>query len=56
MTKSSPSLVKKSYRLIYLRSSTNPEQDKFRENLSRNITVQALGVKGTDRAGDGIST
>lgn len=56
MTKSSPSLVKKSYRRIYLRSSTNPEQDKFRENLPKDTTVQALGVKGTDRAGDSVST
>ena len=45
MTKSSPNLVKKKNY-----SSTNSAQDKFRENLPKDITVQALGFKGADES------
>lgn len=45
-----PKFGKKNHRLIYLRSSTNPEQDQVRENLPKDITVQALGVKDTDKS------
>ena len=31
-------------------SSTNSAQDKFRENLPKDITVQALGFKGADES------